>query len=108
MSPTEETRLRLYTGTRDPQPHVTIEGQPLRFPDLGVSFRPWEFDWGNDSPGAAALALAILAEHLGDVFKAQQLCPEFLSLVVARLPVQEWRLTSDQIRAALPSENVPT
>jgi hypothetical protein len=76
---------------------VTVNGQPLDS----------RLDLANRSPdgfetsgkGAYQLALAILADFLGDGWLAAQLAPYFMSDVIAKLPRdREWQITSEEIR----------
>jgi hypothetical protein len=54
------------------------------------------FSWGCDEKGAAQLALALLADALGNDVRALKLHQQFKRRVVANLP-DEWRLTPQQI-----------
>jgi hypothetical protein len=78
----------------------------IRFLDPQVSLRlfnhsPTGFEWGYAGSGPAQLALAILADLLGDAAEALRLHQEFKFLVVARLPYDGWELTEAQVLAAL-------
>jgi hypothetical protein len=76
---------------------VTVNGQPLD-PCLDLANRsPDGFDTAGK--GAYQLALAILADFLGDGWLAAQLAPYFATDVIAKLPREsEWQITSAQIR----------
>jgi hypothetical protein len=78
---------------------VTVDGQPLD-PRLDVDNRsPDGFDTAGK--GAYQLALAILADFLGDGdgWLAAQLAPFFAADVIAKLPKdRDWQITSAQIR----------
>lgn len=59
------------------------------------------FDWGNDSPGAAELARAVLvAIYPGSAHAREPGCYRlFAQEVIARLPHKEFRLTGSEVRA---------
>ena len=58
------------------------------------------FEWTYEGAGPAQLALALLADHLGDDARALRLCDAFMRAVVAELD-NSWELTSADIDAAL-------
>jgi hypothetical protein len=58
------------------------------------------FEWTYEGDGPRQLALGLLADHLGDPQKALALTEGFMRDVVAELD-NAWRLTSDDIDAAL-------
>lgn len=63
---------------------------------------PDGFEWGYGGSGPAQLALAILADCLGDDDTAVQLHQQFKFGVIARLPRNEgWTLTERQVREYL-------
>ncbi|MBU6410480.1 MAG: hypothetical protein KGR98_08840 [Verrucomicrobia bacterium] len=62
---------------------------------------PDGFEWGYGGSGPAQLALALLADHLGDVEKALALYQDFKFSVVAGLSRKQWTLTSRDIDQAL-------
>jgi len=79
---------------------VTVDGQPLnerydlkRFTDSG-------FEWTYEGNEPAQLALALLADHLGDDRRALDLYERFLGLVVSNLD-NDWQLNSDEIDSAI-------
>jgi len=96
--------VKRYEGKR--QFHaveVTVDGAPLD-PRLDLrNHSPTEFEWGYGGSGPAQLALAILADHLGDDEEALNLYQRFKWMVVAELPRHRWTLTSRQIDEALQS-----
>src|SRR5262245_85360 len=59
------------------------------------------FDWGCGNNRSTQLALALLADHLGDDEKAMKLCHSFKLKIVAYLPAEEWELTSSQLEQEL-------
>ena len=79
---------------------VTVNGIPLN-PRLDLwNHSPTGFEWGYGGSGPAQLALALLADHLGDDAEALALCEPFMQRVVAELD-NSWELTSADIDAAL-------
>jgi hypothetical protein len=94
--------MKVYEGGRGlAGAEVTVDGLPLdpRF-DLR-RFSPMGFEWTYEGDGPRQLALALLADHLGDPQRALALAEGFMTDVVARLD-NAWVLTSEDIDAALP------
>ena len=58
------------------------------------------FEWTYEGDGPRQLALALLADHLGDPQRALALTEAFMRDVVAELD-NAWELTSEDIDAAL-------
>lgn len=58
------------------------------------------FEWSYEGDEPRQLALAILAEHLGDSTRAQAMVEPFMKAVVANFD-NEWEMTSADIDAAL-------
>ncbi len=89
--------MKTYVGDRTIDGiKVTVNGEPLaercdiqQFTDLG-------FEWTYEGDSPRQLALAILADHLGDPAEALRLTEHFMKTVVADLP-NEWKLTSSSI-----------
>jgi len=79
---------------------VTVDGRPLdpRYDLKRLS--PTGFEWTYEGAGPAQLALALLADHLGDDHKALALYEPFMRRVVAELD-NSWELSSAEIDAAL-------
>ena len=79
---------------------VTVDGRPLdpRF-DL-KRFSAMGFEWTYEGDGPRQLALALLADHLGDDQKALALTETFMREVVSVLD-NAWSMTSDEIDASL-------
>jgi uncharacterized protein DUF6166 len=101
MPTADATRTKIYEGGRSLDgATVTVDGKPLppRHDLLRIS--KTGFEWGFDGPAPAQLALALLAEHLGDGEAALGLHRAFMREVVAHLD-NAWRLTSADIDAAL-------
>ena len=93
--------MKIYEGGRSlAGAVVTVDGAPLdpRF-DLG-RFSPAGFEWTYEGDGPRQLALALLADHLGDPVRALALADWFMRDVVAVLD-NAWQLTSEEIDVAL-------
>jgi len=79
---------------------VTVDGRPLD-PRFDIRrFSPAGFEWTYEGDGPRQLALALLADHLGDDQRALELTERFMRDVVADLD-NAWSLTSEEIEAAL-------
>jgi hypothetical protein len=95
--------MKIYVGGRSlAGAQVTVDGAPLdpRFDLKRLS--PTGFEWTYEGNGPAQLALALLADHLGDDARALRLYEPFMRAVVADLD-NSWELTSADIDAALAS-----
>ena len=75
---------------------VTVDGEPLdprtdieQYTDLG-------FEWTYEGPEPRQLALAILADHLGDDARARELSEAFMRDVVANFD-NTWEMTGEDI-----------
>jgi hypothetical protein len=79
---------------------VTVDGRPLdpRYDIARLSSTG--FEWTYEGPGPSQLALALLADHLGDAAEARKLMEAFSRDTVAMLD-NSWQLTSADIDAAL-------
>jgi hypothetical protein len=90
-------------------PMVEVDGKPLPprydLKDYPRMFREHAsgrmFSWGDASSGSAQLALALLADCLGDDAKAIALHQTFRTRFVVRLPKSGWRLTEKQLRSMM-------
>ena len=93
--------MKLYRGGRSLDGAVvTVDGEPL---DPRYDLRRLSatgFEWTYEGAGPAQLALALLAEHLGDDRQALALYERFMRHLVAELD-NSWELTSADIDAAL-------
>lgn len=79
---------------------VTVDGKPLP-PRLDLArHSPAGFEWTYEGAGPRQLALALLADHLGDDARAVRLTEPFMREVVAVLD-NAWELTAAEIDAAL-------
>jgi hypothetical protein len=93
--------MKIYRGGRSLDGAVvTVDGKPLppRYDLKRLS--PTGFEWTYEGAGPAQLALALLADHLGDDARALALCQPFMRRVVAELD-NSWELSSADIDAAL-------
>jgi Family of unknown function (DUF6166) len=79
---------------------VTVDGKPLDQRLDIQKFTPNGFEWSYEGPEPRQLALAILADHLGDAAKAKDLVEPFMTAVVANFG-NEWEMNSADIDAAL-------
>jgi len=92
--------VKFYEGKREGHAVVvTVNGHPLN-PRLDLwNHSPTGFEWGYGGSGPAQLALALLADCLGNDERAVQLHQEFKRQVVANLEGRGWIMTSHEIRA---------
>jgi hypothetical protein len=93
--------MKTYVGGRSlAGAEVTVDGAPLdpRYDLKRLS--PTGFEWTYEGHGPAQLALALLADHLGDDARALALYQPFMRAVVAELD-NSWELTSADIDTAL-------
>ena len=93
--------MKTYVGGRSlAGAEVTVDGEPLnpRFDLKRLS--PTGFEWTYEGNGPAQLALALLADHLGDDARALAFYQPFMRAVVAELD-NSWELTSADIDTAL-------
>lgn len=73
---------------------VTINGRPLNLRLDLYNHSPSGFEWGYCGSGPAQLALALLADHLGNDEQAFNLYQRFKWAVTVELPRKCWTLTS--------------
>lgn len=93
--------MKTYSGARTMDGiRVLVDGAPLderhdlkKISDAG-------FEWTYEGKAPAQLALALLADHLGDDARALALYEAFMRKVVAGLE-NDWQLTGAEIDAAL-------
>jgi hypothetical protein len=92
--------MKLYEGGRGlAGAVVTVDGAPLPMRhDIRRFSR--EYEWTYEGDGPRQLALALLADHLGDDARALALTESFMRTVVAELD-NAWALTSEEIDTAL-------
>jgi hypothetical protein len=93
--------MKTYEGERALRGiKVTVDGAALP-PRMDLRcFNKTGFEWTYAGPGPRQLALALLADHLGDDAKALMLSERFMQHVVAYLD-NEWCLTSADIDEAM-------
>jgi Family of unknown function (DUF6166) len=101
------TTMKVYQGIRTQQGcEVTVreDDGPPRTLDMRLDIRnhsPTGPEWNYAGSGPAQLALALLADALGDDEQAQRLYQDFKFKVVGRLPHDGWTMTDEDIRAKL-------
>ncbi len=94
--------MKRYEGKRNGTvANVSVDDQPLD-PRLELcNHSPTGFEWGYAGSGPAQLALALLADCLGDDQEAVEWHQDFKSAVVAGLPYAGWTLTEEEIRETI-------
>src|SRR5882757_8409959 len=93
--------MKIYRGGRSLDGAVvTVDGRPLPPRHDLRQLSSTGFEWTYEGAGPAQLALALLADHLGDDAHALALYEPFMRLVVAELD-NSWELTADEVDAAL-------
>jgi hypothetical protein len=94
--------MKQYQGRRTRQgAEVKVNDGPLN-PRLDLcNHSPTGFEWGYTGSGPAQLALAILADHLGDDEQALNLYQRFKWVVITTLPHKRWTLASTEIDHAI-------
>ena len=93
--------VKTYEGSRTMDGiRVLVDKAPLdQRLDL-KKFTSTGFEWTYEGAEPSQLALALLADHLGDGAKALALCQPFMRSVVANLE-NDWVLTSTDIEQAV-------
>ena len=92
--------MKTYSGIRTIDGlKVMVDGEPLD-ERYDVKQASWGFEWTYMGAEPQQLALAILADHLGDGAKAVELSEQFMQDVIANMD-NDWVLTSDEINEAL-------
>jgi hypothetical protein len=91
------TVSKIYEGKRTIDGLVvTVDRRPLD-EHYGVKrFTRYGFEWSYEGESPQQLALAILADHLGDGQRAIALSEPFMKTVVANFD-NDWRLTGSEI-----------
>ena len=93
--------MRTYSGSRTMDGiRVLVDGAPLDQRTDLRKFTNGGFEWTYEGAEPSQLALAILADHLGDDEQALTACDGFMRAVVANLE-NDWTLTSADVDAAL-------
>jgi hypothetical protein len=93
--------MKRYTGDRTMNGiQVLVDGEPLapRFKLRMIAKNGFEWSYEGDEPNQ--LALALLADHLGDDSKALALYEGFMRRIVANFG-NEWEMTGSDIDTAL-------
>jgi len=99
--------MKTYTGERTIDGlRVTVDGRKLDEHYEIKQFTRYGFEWTYEGDSPQQLALAILAEQLGDPQRALRLSEPFMKKVVANLD-NDWTLTGDEIDAAVRSLDTP-
>ena len=94
--------MKRYEGKRKTSVVVvTVDGRPLNPRQDLWNHSPTGFEWGYAGSGPAQLAIALLADCLGDDQAAVEQHHDFKDAVVAGLPHAGWTLTEDEIRDTL-------
>ncbi len=98
------TETRAYVGERTIDgASVTVDGRPLDHRYGVKTYTDHGFEWSYEGDGPRQLALAILAEHLGDTDAALELVEPFMQRVVANFD-NDWEMTGADIDRAI--ENI--
>ena len=93
--------MKVYEGSRSlAGAVVTVDGRPLDPRHDLRRLSPAGFEWTYEGAGPQQLALALLADHLGDDARALALHEAFMRDVVAELD-NAWELTGGDIDEAL-------
>ncbi|HAO41617.1 MAG: hypothetical protein ACJAVZ_003717 [Afipia broomeae] len=79
---------------------VTVDGAPLNPRTDVMEYSKNGFEWSYEGPEPRQLALALLADHLGDAAAARTAVDPFMRAVVANFG-NEWEMTSSDIDLAL-------
>lgn len=95
--------MKTYEGKRTIDGlRVTVDGKPLGEHYEIKKFTKYGFEWTYEGESPQQLALAILADYLGDNERAIRLSEPFMKSVVANLD-NDWTLKGDEIDNALKS-----
>jgi hypothetical protein len=93
--------MKVYVGDRTIDGvSVRVNGAPLDPRTDIARFTPNGFEWSYEGQEPRQLALALLADHLGDGKEALKLADLFMRTVVANFD-NEWELRGEDIDAAL-------
>jgi hypothetical protein len=79
---------------------VTVDGQRLDEHYEVKCFSKYGFEWTYEGASPQQLALAILADHLGENERAISLSQPFMQQIIANLD-NDWTLSTDEIDSAL-------
>jgi Family of unknown function (DUF6166) len=93
--------MKIYQGKRTIDGLVvTVDGRPLAEHYEVKRFTKFGFEWTYEGDSPQQLALAILADYLGDNARAIRLSEPFMKQIVANLD-NDWRLTGAEVDAAV-------
>jgi hypothetical protein len=93
--------MKTYKGARTIDGiRVFVDDQPLDESYGLMQFTARGFEWSYEGDEPSQLALAILANHLGDDQRSLDICDAFMKAVVANLD-NDWELTGEDIDKAL-------
>lgn len=93
--------MTTYSGDRTIDGvQVLADGRPLDERCDVQAFTANGFEWSYEGPEPRQLALALLADHLGDASRALPLVEPFMRSIVANFG-NEWEMTSADLEAAL-------
>jgi hypothetical protein len=96
--------MKFYRGIRrNGACEVTVNDTPLPHRLDLKTLSSSGLEWGYDGGGPGQLALAILADHLGNDDLALSLYKNFRGDVIANLQQDEWTLNTNRIANALSS-----
>ena len=99
-----------YFGVREHGAARVVRFRPGQDPSAGAALNPrldlrahspTGFDWGYAGSGPSQLALALLADFLGDDAGALKLYQLFKSELVGRLPHAGWTLSEQDVADTL-------
>ena len=82
---------------------VTVDGREIDPRYDAKTYTDHGFEWSYEGDGPRQLALAILAEHMGDAQAALEYVEPFMQRIVANFD-NDWEMTSADIERAL--ENI--
>lgn len=83
---------------------VTVNGKPLSAHTDVKQFTAYGFEWSYEGESPQQLALAILADFLGDTGRAIESSEPFMKTVIANLD-NDWVLSGKEITKALKEIN---
>src|SRR5947208_14323628 len=101
--------MKHYVGERTPE-GCEVDVLDSTHPSGGYPLAPRHdlrnhspdgFNWGYPGSGPAQLALALLADALGDDERAQRFYQDFKFKVIGRLEGDSWELSQEDIRQAV-------
>jgi len=96
-----ENMTKAYAGSRTIDGIiVTVDGEPLAERYDIEAFTVMGFEWTYEGKEPRQLALALLADHLGDDQRALALSERFMAKIVADLD-NDWEMSGDDIAQAV-------